>query len=75
LFHLPRDIRSANAMRSAINERALRNGSRESDRIHAVCEGLRHMVLGGSSAMAAQLGWQQLRDGVFTHIPHRGDAA
>lgn len=75
LFHLPNDVRSANAMRSAINERALRNHSSESDRIRAVCEGLRYMVLGSSSGAAVALGWKQLQGGVFTHIPHRGDAA
>jgi hypothetical protein len=60
LFHLPRDIRSTNAMRSAINERALRNHTPEADRIRAVCEGVRCMVLGSSSAAAVQLGWQKL---------------
>lgn len=60
IFHLPRDVRSTNAMRSAINERALRNRSPESDRIRAVCEGVRCMVLGSSSGAAAQLGWRVL---------------
>lgn len=60
IFHLPNDVRSANAMRSAINERALRNHCNESDRIRAVCEGVRYMVLGSSSAAAVQLGWQKL---------------
>lgn len=56
IFHLPRDVRSANAMRSAINERALRNRCAETDRIRAVCEGVRYMVLGSSSAAAVALG-------------------
>jgi protein-tyrosine-phosphatase len=60
IFHLPRDVRSTNAMRSAINERALRNHTPEADRIRAVCEGVRYMVLGSSSAAAVQLGWQKL---------------
>lgn len=75
LFHLPRDIRSANAMRSAINERALRNHCPESDRIRAVCEGIRYMVLGSSSAAAVQLGRQQLGRATQSFIPHHGDAA
>lgn len=75
IFHLPRDIRSANAMRSAINERALRNHCPESDRIRAVCEGIRYMVLGSSSAAAVQLGWQQWGRATQSFIPHHGDAA
>ncbi len=74
IFHLPRDIRSANAMRSAINERALRNHCPESDRIRAVCEGVRYMVLGSSSAAAVQLGWQKL-GGPSANIPGFGGHA
>lgn len=75
LFHLPNDVRSANAMRSAINERALRNHCNESDRIRAVCEGLRYMVLGSSSGAAVQLGWQRLGRVNNSFIPHLDGAA
>lgn len=75
ILRLPNDIRAAHMMRRAINERALRSHTPERDRIHAVCEGARMMVLGSSSAAAVQLGWRQLRDGLFTGIPSFDGAA
>jgi len=73
LFHLPRDVRSANAMRSAINERASHNHCNESDRIRAVCEGLRYMVLGSSSGAAVAVANRLLggrAPNIGSHFPH-----
>lgn len=60
IVQLPQNVRAANEMRRAINERASRICAREPNRIHAVCEGVRLMSHGSSSGAAVQLGWQQL---------------